>query len=70
MGDVENSKYPLSYSDIDVIPYNHWVKDCEWIVFVRKRGTLGIFIPVHASIASEACKIAISQYKYLEEIDE
>lgn len=62
----------FSSGDLEAIPFNHWKKDCEWIILVLDlTDSSNAFIPVQALTAREACDLAFSQYNhYLEENDE
>lgn len=48
--------------DMQAIPYNHWKRDCEWIVLLFDKQKSVSFIQVCALTAREACEIAI--YKF------
>lgn len=59
----------FTFDEIEAIPYNHWKKDCEWLVFLVD-GDEGAFIPVTALTARQACEWAVFKYKFwLEEDD-
>ena len=58
----------FSFDDLEAIPYNHWKKDCEWLVLIIDVSELGAFVPVTALTAREACIIAISHYTYMKEL--
>lgn len=59
----------FSQEEIEAIPYNHWKKDCEWMVLVSK-AERHLFVPVSALTAREACDIAIQFFKLLEDPDD
>lgn len=50
--------------DFEVIPYNHWKKDMEWMVLVleREEYQYGSFIPVRAHSVREAVQLALKLY--------
>jgi hypothetical protein len=51
--------------EFEIIPYNHWKKDNEWIVLVlsMELPQHGSFIPVQAYTAREAAQIALNKYQ-------
>ena len=51
------------FEDIELIPYNHWKKDMEWLVMIVLGNDLGAFIPVRAYTAREAALKAIANYQ-------
>ncbi len=51
------------FDDMQVVPYNHWRKDCEWIVLIIEGPSeSAAVIPVKALTAKEACSLAINLY--------
>lgn len=60
-----------SYDEFEAIPFNHWKKDCEWIIFLTDLSISKVyFIPVRALTAREACEEAISIVNYNQEDDD
>lgn len=51
----------FTFDEIEAIPYNHWKKDYEWIVFIIDEDE-GAFISVNALTAKEACETALFKY--------
>ncbi len=53
----------FTYEEIEAIPFNHWKKDCEWIIFLTDLSVSSVyFIPVRARTAEEACAEAVYQF--------
>jgi len=51
--------------NLEAIPYNHWRKDCEWLVLVIKDSKAVRFIPITAITSKDAAMTAI--YKFVTE---
>lgn len=62
----------FSCEDLEAIPFNHWKKDCEWLILLLDLADdTTFFIPVRARTAREACAVAFHNYSYhLEEEDD
>lgn len=54
-----------NFEDIEAIPYNHWKKDCEWVVLLILPKQ-AMFIPVKARTAKDACEQAVLKYREAE----
>lgn len=55
------------WDDYEAIPYNHWKRDCKWLVLILLGENHGAFIPVDALTPREACMRAINEYKNIQE---
>jgi hypothetical protein len=58
------------FGDVEAIPYNHWRKDYEWLVFVMQLPFYSAFVPVKALTAREACETAVLKFSFWKEDDE
>ena len=59
------------WGDWQIIPYNHWKNDCEWLVVIPDSETSAVFVTVTALNPKEACVLAMIQYKnVLEDIED
>ena len=60
-----------SFDEFEAIPFNHWKKDYEWLIFVTDLGLSKVyFVPVRALTAREACAEAIFRIKDNQEDDD
>ena len=51
------------YENIEAIPFNHWKKDCEWLILITDLTDSQVyFVPIRALTAKEACAQAIHKY--------
>lgn len=55
------------WGEWQLIPFNHWKNDCEWLVVVPEGATSAVFITVTALSPQEACLLATIQYKNAKE---
>ena len=60
----------FSYGEVVAIPYNHWKKDYEWLVFIMADHFRGAFVPVYALTPEEACNIAIKTFSFNQKEEE
>jgi len=52
----------FNFDELEAIPYNHWKKDFEWLVFIMDYPGHAAWITVTALTPREACQEAIKKY--------
>lgn len=52
----------FSVDDLEIIPFNHWKKDMEWLVLIVDSPREGCFIAVNAYTVQEAVVVALQRY--------
>lgn len=48
--------------DLELVAYNHWIVDCEWMVLILEEGERMAMLIVYARTPEEAVKKAARTY--------